>query len=117
MQLATKTGRLAQWHNLTSGTSFKMTPAARKAAQFKYELTIEEEQAIGFDHGYFTDSLRKFSDADMKVMIEFFNGVETYRVAPLAYTILSRLPAAQAEQFRAGVAKAVLPEIQALSGK
>ena len=58
-----------------------------------------------------------FTEDDVKTMAEFLSAAQTYRVAPLAYSVLARMTPALADQFRAGLAKATQAELQMLSKK
>jgi hypothetical protein len=116
-EIGIKTSRLTIYNDLYGGVSFKLTPLARKLGTLKYDLTVEKEAQINFDNRYFIDSLTKFTEDDVKTMADYLSAARTYRVAPLAYSVLSRMTPPQAEQFRAGLAKATEPDLQMLSKK
>ena len=116
-EIAIKTNRLSLFNDLYGGVSFKLTPLARKLGTLKYELTVEKEAQINFDNRYFVESLTTFADADVETMTDYLSKADSYRVAPLAYSVLPRLAAPLAEKFRAGLVKATLPELQMLSKK
>lgn len=116
-EIAVKTNRLSIFNDLYGGVSFKLTPLQRKLGTLKYDLVVEKEGQVNFDNRYFLESLTVFNDEDVKVMTEFLSSSDSYRVAPLAYTVLPRLNPQLAAQFRAGLAKATLTELRMLSQK
>jgi uncharacterized membrane protein len=110
-----KSGRRSLHEDLYGGVSFKLTPAARRKLEAEYRRVLRVEAEIKQDLRYFEASTTKLTDADLSAFVEFFQNTENREALPLAYIILSRLPAEKAGPCRKQMEQAKLRELRLLT--
>ncbi|MCX5661906.1 MAG: glutamine amidotransferase [Planctomycetota bacterium] len=106
-----------QYETLYGGTSFKLTVAARRKANFEMGKIIEKLKAAEFDTRYYVAGLDPLSDAELTAVTDYLRAAENPAAAPLAFTLTGRLPDDRASAFRKQLADAKLPDLRALATK
>jgi uncharacterized membrane protein len=107
-----KCGKGAIIDTLWGGVSFKLTPAARKQAMTEYRNVLKLEAAAKQDLQYFVGSIDKPDAKDREAIGKFLAATSTREVLPMAYTVLNRLPPAEAAALKAQLKTAQLTELQ-----
>ncbi|HPD14065.1 MAG TPA: glutamine amidotransferase [Planctomycetota bacterium] len=110
-----KCGRGAAMDTLWGGVSFKLTPAQRRQALAEYRKVLRLEAEVKDDVQRFADLLRALPPDRLGPVIDFLVATETREVVPLAFALVSRLPADRAKAYRALMAQARLPELRLLA--
>ncbi len=110
-------GRKSALNTLYGGTSFHLTPTARRQAENELRNVLKLEAAVRHDTAYFAASVGNLSDAEWKTFTAFLVETSSSAVAPLAHVEFGKVPKEKSGPLRAALANAKVPQIRALASE
>ncbi len=113
--LRLKSGRRSAHENLHGGTSFKLTPEARRSAMVEYRRVIQLEQQALHDMRHFRESLILLDQVHWDTIAAFFAGTETLELQAGAFAFMARIPPEEVSKYRERFRSARLPGLRLLA--
>ncbi|HUT37199.1 MAG TPA: glutamine amidotransferase [Planctomycetota bacterium] len=110
-----KGGRASLLDDLYGGTSFKLTPLARRRLEKRLQQLIRTQKLALQDAAHFEKLLRTMDDVQTAEFVEFLAACDNPDVTPLAHAVLARLPAEKLRLYGPKLAAARLPGIRLLA--
>ncbi|HWE02713.1 MAG TPA: glutamine amidotransferase [Tepidisphaeraceae bacterium] len=109
--------RKSVFEHLHGGTSFKLTPAERRAAEREFARARRKEAEAIFDVTQFRATLANFTDAQAVEFTQYVTQSDNRAAASIAFAALPNLTGEQAKKFRESIAQAKLPQLRMLAEK
>ncbi len=110
-----KGGRASILDDLYGGTSFKLTPLARRRLEKRLHQLIRTQKLALQDAAFFEKLLRTMDDAQTQEFVAFLAACDNPDITPLAYAVLARQPADRLKLLAPKLAAARLPGIRLLA--
>ncbi len=110
-----KGGRASLLDDLYGGTSFKLTPIARRRLEKRLQQLIRTQRLALQDAAHFEKLLRTMDETQTAEFVDFLPACENPDVTPLVHAVLGRLPPDKLKLFAPKLAAARLPSIRLLA--